>query len=506
MRRLYLTVQTSDSIVTYEPNVIHMNSRIRDWRPGRVLVVGDVMLDRYWSGPAARISPEAPVPVVHVSEEFERVGGAANVAANIVALGMDADLIGGAGNDPASARLQELCDACGIAAEFVCGPKCETTVKLRVMSQHQQLLRLDFEAYVPIYDVEHLHQVFAKKLNEADIVVLSDYGKGFVADSRTLIAAAQVADKRVIVDPKSTDFSRYSGAYLITPNFAEFEATVGKCDNEAEIEERGANLCRNHNFEAVLVTRGEHGMTLVSPNFAAITLNAQARDVFDVTGAGDTVCAVVSAALAAGVELADAVVYANSAAGVAVGKMGTAIVTTEELENALQASAEPQTNGVVDIQELLPQISAAKRRGERIVMTNGCFDILHAGHVAYLKLAKALGSRLVVALNSDKSVARLKGAGRPIHQLTDRMAIVSALACVDWVISFDEDDPGALVEAINPDVLAKGGDYNIEDIVGGDHVLANGGEVRTLPYVDGLSSSAIIEKLVAQGTVKAGKR
>lgn len=239
-------------------------------------------------------------------------------------------------------------------------------------------------------------------------------------------------------------------------------------------------------------------MTLVSPNFAPITLKAQARDVFDVTGAGDTVCAVVSAALAAGVELADAVVYANAAAGVAVGKMGTAIVSIEELEHALISSAVPQSTGVMSLPELLPQLIAARRRGERIVMTNGCFDILHAGHVAYLQLAQALGSRLVVALNSDRSVARLKGVGRPIHRLANRMAIVSSLACVDWVISFDEDDPRLLVEAISPDVLVKGGDYNVDDIVGGEYVLANGGEVRTVPYVDGLSSSAIIEKLLAE--------
>lgn len=461
-------------------------------------MVGDVMLDRYWSGATARISPEAPVPVVRVTEESERVGGAANVSANVVALGMDCDLIGGTGSDPAAERLQELCDACGIAAEFIRDPKCETTVKLRVMSQHQQLLRLDFEAQVPGYDVEGLRQTFTKKLGDADIVILSDYGKGFIADSRSLIAAAQVAGKRVIVDPKSTDFSRYVGAYLITPNIAEFEAAVGKCNSEQDIYERGTSLCRTNHFEAALITRGEHGMTLVSPNFAPITLKAQARDVFDVTGAGDTVCAVVSAALAAGVELADAVVYANAAAGVAVGKMGTAIVSIEELEHALISSAVPQSTGVMSLPELLPQLIAARRRGERIVMTNGCFDILHAGHVAYLQLAQALGSRLVVALNSDRSVARLKGVGRPIHRLANRMAIVSSLACVDWVISFDEDDPRLLVEAISPDVLVKGGDYNVDDIVGGEYVLANGGEVRTVPYVDGLSSSAIIEKLLAE--------
>ena len=469
------------------------------------MVVGDVMLDRYWSGPTIRISPEAPVPVVRVAHESERVGGAANVAANVAALGLAADLIGGTGSDPAAERLQELCDSCGIVTEFIGNPNCATTLKLRVVSQHQQLLRLDFEAEQPVHDARRLQEVFANKLGDADIVILSDYGKGFLADSRSLIAAAKVAGKRVIVDPKSTDFSRYFGAFLITPNIAEFEACVGKCDSDQEIYDRGARLCQDNDFEAVLITRGEHGMTLASPNFTPITLKAQARDVFDVTGAGDTVCAAVSAALAGGTDLADAMVYANAAAGVAVGKMGTATVTIDELEHALSLTAAPHRTGVVTLPELLPQLIASRGRGERIVMTNGCFDILHAGHVAYLQQAKSLGSRLIVALNSDRSVSRLKGVGRPIHQLPDRMAIVSSLASVDWVISFDEDDPGSLVEAISPDVLVKGGDYNVDDIVGGKHVLANGGEVRTVAYVDGLSSSAIIEKLVAEHAAKAGK-
>jgi len=469
-------------------------------------VVGDVMLDRYWGGVTSRISPEAPVPVVRVEEKFERVGGAANVSANIVALGMESDLIGGVGDDYAAKRLKELCGECGITAELIRNPECETTVKLRVMSQHQQLLRLDFEHQMPKYDVEDFQRIFVAMLDNVDIVVLSDYGKGFIANSQSLIAAAQLAEKRVIVDPKSNDFSRYSGAYLITPNFVEFEAAVGKCNSEKEIYERGADLCRANKFEAVLITRGEHGMTLVSPSFAPITLEAQARDIFDVTGAGDTVCAVVSAALAAGVELVDAVIYANAAAGVAVGKMGTAVVSKQELEHALLSTAVPQSSGIVSIQELLPQLIDARNRGERIAMTNGCFDILHAGHVTYLQQARALGSRLVVALNSDKSVARLKGDGRPIHRLENRMAVVSSLACVDWVVHFDEDDPRSLVEAINPDVLVKGGDYNVDDIVGGRYVLENGGEVCTIPYVDGLSSSATIEKLLADYAMKVAER
>ena len=483
-----------------------MKLRIRDLRTGRVLVVGDVMLDQYWSGPTVRISPEAPVPVVRIAEQNERVGGAANVAANIVALGATADLIGGTGDDAPGERLQRLCNALGIHTEFVRDPITETIVKLRVISQHQQLLRLDFETERPPYDAVRLQKAFANKLDEADIVVLSDYGKGFIGDSRTLIIAAREAGKRVVVDPKSSNFSRYAGAFMVTPNYAEFEACVGKCNSEQDIFDRGSKLCEDNEIEALLITRGEHGMTLVSPSRAPITLAANAREVFDVTGAGDTVCAVVSACLAADAELVDAVVYANAAAGVAVGKLGTATVSIDELEDALSSTGEPQVAGIVSVPELLPELVESRHRGERIVMTNGCFDIIHAGHVAYLEQAKALGSRLVVALNTDASVARIKGAGRPINNLADRMAIVGSLASVDWVISFDEDDPNLLVKALSPDVLVKGGDYEADEIAGGTHVLATGGEVRVLPFIEGLSTTVILEKLVEEQAAKANKQ
>lgn len=473
-----------------------MTTRIRDLRQGNVLIVGDVMLDRYWDGVTKRISPEAPVPVVTVQGKRERVGGAANVAANVVALGAAAVLIGGTGNDKSAERLEELCNAGGIATNFVRDADLETTVKLRILSQHQQLLRLDFESDHRLSDLAALEKVFLAKLPAADIVVLSDYGKGFLAGSQALIGAARAANKRVIVDPKSDDFSRYAGAFMVTPNFAEFEACVGRCDKEQDVFKRGAALCEANDIGALLITRGRQGMTLVAPNRSPLTLTAKARDVFDVTGAGDTVCAVLAASLAAGAELAEAVKYANAAAGVVVGKLGTATVSVEELELALFGVSTPAI-GIVTLSELLPQLTEARAREERIVMTNGCFDIIHAGHVAYLQQAKALGSKLVVALNSDASVSRLKGPPRPIHPLVDRMVVVSALTPVDWVISFDEDDPGALVESISPDVLVKGGDYRVDDIVGAEYVLSTGGEVLALPLVKGLSTTAIIEKLNA---------
>jgi D-beta-D-heptose 7-phosphate kinase / D-beta-D-heptose 1-phosphate adenosyltransferase len=476
-----------------------MNRRIRDWQEAKVLVVGDVMLDQYWDGTTLRISPEAPVPIVKVHQESERAGGAANVAANIVALDIQAELIGSVGRDAAGQTLRRLCADLNISADLICSETNRTTVKLRVISQHQQLLRLDFEADGATYDNKTLLKHFNDKLPDADIVVVSDYGKGFVSDCRSLIIAAKAAGKRVIVDPKSNDFSNYSGAYLVTPNYLEFEACVGSCINEQDIIERGENLCRDHDIGALLITRGELGMILVSPHRESISLAAQARDVFDVTGAGDTVCAVVASALAAGEELHHAMIYANMAASIVVGKLGTASVTRAELEHGYEIGDE-MAEETATLLNLFPEIMAARARGERLVMTNGCFDILHAGHVTYLTQAKALGTRLIVALNSDASVTRLKGTGRPVHRLEDRIRVMRALSAVDWVVSFDEDTPLNLIEKINPDVLVKGGDYKPDEIVGAAHVRQSGGEVVVLPFVSGLSTSGIVAKLGAQLT------
>lgn len=467
---------------------------------GNVLVVGDVMLDRYWSGQTRRISPEAPVPVVRVSEENERVGGAANVAANVAAMDGKVALIGGVGTDPAANRLEHLCRALGIEVVFVSDPTVETTVKLRVMSQHQQLLRLDFESEQVRYASAEIETLFRGKVAAADVVVLSDYDKGLLRDSRTLIAIAREAGKPVIVDPKSVDYERYAGATLITPNYAEFEACVGRCRDDVDIVDRARELCRQHGLESLLITRGERGMVLVRGDEEPLVLGADARDVFDVTGAGDTVCAALASALAGGMELADAVRFANTAAGIAVGKSGTATVSLDEIARACAKSDGGTTTGAILADDALESVvQSARERGERIVMTNGCFDILHAGHVTYLNQAKALGTRLLVAVNSDASVGRLKGPGRPVHKLADRMAVLAALGAVDWVVSFDEDTPADLVRRVNPHVLVKGGDYAVADIVGGDYVLSIGGEVLSLPLVDGLSTSNVLARLADGG-------
>jgi D-beta-D-heptose 7-phosphate kinase/D-beta-D-heptose 1-phosphate adenosyltransferase len=306
---------------------------------------------------------------------------------------------------------------------------------------------------------------------------------------------AKQLKKPVLVDPKGSDFSIYQQATLITPNLSEFEAVVGRCTDQQQIVERGVNLLSQLELEALLVTRGEHGMTLLTKDQEPLHLPTHAREVFDVTGAGDTVISVLAASLAAKKSLAEATQLANIGAGIVVGKMGTATVNTEELSNALHGPRAHQ-KGVCSLIELLKERTAAKQNGEKIVATNGCFDILHPGHVRYLQQAKTLGDRLVVLVNSDASVQRLKGPERPVNKLDHRMEMLAALECVDWVVEFEQDTPKEVIDQLLPDILVKGGDYtDITSIAGHESVLANGGEVKILSFIEGHSTTAIIQTI-----------
>lgn len=458
-----------------------------------VLVVGDVMLDRYWHGSTSRISPEAPVPVVKVEQIEDRPGGAANVALNIAALGAPAALIGVTGADEAADSLAASLASAGVTTRFQRIASQPTIVKLRVMSRHQQLLRMDFEEPFAT-DARALAGDVAALLDGIKVLVLSDYGKGALRNHQELIRLARDKGIPVLADPKGKDFGIYRGASLITPNLSEFEAIVGPCADEQELVAKGATLMRELELDALLVTRGEHGMTLLRPGQPALHLPARAREVFDVTGAGDTVISTLAAALAAGEELPQAVALANLAAGIVVGKLGTAAISAPELRRAVQRE-EGSERGVLTLEQLLSSVEDARAQGEKIVFTNGCFDILHAGHVTYLEQARAQGDRLVVAINDDASVSRLKGPGRPINSVDRRMAVLAGLESVDWVVSFSEDTPERLLRLVKPDVLVKGGDYGIDQVVGADIVRAYGGEVRVLGLVENSSTTAIVEKI-----------
>lgn len=453
------------------------------------------MLDQYLFGATSRISPEAPVPVVHVQETDNRPGGAANVAVNLASLGASTRLIGAVGDDGAAKTLESILGGQGIRCDFARVNDRPTITKTRVQSRGQQLIRLDQENAAALRD-SSLTELLASALDGAGAAILSDYGKGALTDVSAMIGLCREAGVPVLVDPKGRDFNKYRGASLITPNQGEFEAVAGECATDAELAERGWQMVEDFDLTALLVTRSEKGMMLLESGNEPVFLSTQAREVFDVTGAGDTVIATLAGALASGQDLAASAALANLAAGLVVRKIGVATVTPGEIQVAMHQRGQGG-RGLVNKGELDVLVSDARQRGERVVMTNGCFDILHAGHVAYLEEAKSLGDRLVVAVNDDDSVRRLKGESRPINALDDRMLVLAGLAAVDWVIPFAEDTPAELIAAVLPDVLVKGGDYEPEEIAGGKDVLRNGGEVRVLSFRDGHSTSRIIEKLRA---------
>ncbi|MEM9103440.1 MAG: bifunctional D-glycero-beta-D-manno-heptose-7-phosphate kinase/D-glycero-beta-D-manno-heptose 1-phosphate adenylyltransferase HldE [Pseudomonadota bacterium] len=472
-----------------------MKVKFPHFSQANILIVGDVMLDRYWHGGTSRVSPEAPVPVVKVDQIEERPGGAGNVALNISSLGSQVSLIGLTGCDEAATALQTSLEAANVRCDFQVLDDKPTITKLRVISRHQQLIRLDFEE--PFHDAEDadLAVILDKNLPNSDAVIFSDYAKGALHHVEPLITQAKKHGIPILVDPKGADFARYRGATIVTPNLHEFEAVVGTCSSEQDLVEKGIALLKQHQWEALLVTRGEQGMTLLREGKPELHLPAKAREVYDVTGAGDTVIATLAAALAAGDDMESAVALANLAAGIVVGKLGTAAISVPELRRALQQEGGCGGYGVMQSEQLAIAIEDAKTQGEKIVMTNGCFDILHAGHVAYLEEAKALGDRLIVAVNGDNSVTRLKGEGRPVNPVERRMAVLAGLGAVDWVVPFDEDTPENLINHLLPDVLVKGGDYKVEEIAGHRGVLANGGEVKILCFEDGVSTTAIIQDI-----------
>jgi D-beta-D-heptose 7-phosphate kinase/D-beta-D-heptose 1-phosphate adenosyltransferase len=468
-----------------------------DFSGAKVLVVGDVMLDQYWHGAASRISPEAPVPVVHINRVDERPGGAANVAIGVAALGATTRLLGLTGNDIAATILSNLLSKEGVDYYFEKIHDHHTITKLRVLSRNHQMIRLDQEKQFlqAVVALDALQDHYDRLLDGMEVVILSDYGKGTLAQSTRLIEKARAKNIRVLVDPKSTDFSIYRGASVITPNLKEFEAVVGACPNTDVLIQKAVKLLQEHQIESMVITRSEKGLSVIFANGETAHVPAVAREVHDVTGAGDTVVAVLGVALAAGMSLVDAASLGNIAAGIVVGKLGAATVTVAELESVL-GKDENITLGVMSEESLLAAVRRSRAKGERIVFTNGCFDILHAGHVLYLEQAKRLGDRVIVAVNSDESISRLKGPTRPINPLENRLQVLSGLRSVDWVVPFSDDTPERLIKKIVPDIMVKGGDYqDLEALPGALFVLSQGGEVRTLGLKEGLSTTHLISMI-----------
>lgn len=470
----------------------------------RVLCVGDVMVDFFVYGKADRLSPEAPVPVFHQHHVMESLGGAGNVARNMASLGGRVHFVGVRGDDVSGAAVERLfADLQGATCSFVMDPHRPTTTKTRYLCQNQQLLRVDQELVSPIdADLENrLKGDVLQILPQMTVVVLSDYGKGVLTPSllRAIIGAANRLSIPVIVDPKGTDYSIYRGAFLLTPNLKELkDGARMPVDTDDDVVAAAQFLQKTYDIQNVLATRSEKGMTLVTAHGTVTHIPADALDVYDVSGAGDTVVATLAAAIGAGASLADGAFLANRAASIVVGKVGTAVVSPSDIEESVHRRTSSETHDKIqDLKQLEQTVIAWRRKGYRIGFTNGCFDLLHPGHVEQLQKARLLCDRLILGLNSDESVRRLKGPTRPVQSSQNRAVVLSALECVDGVVVFDGDTPLSLILALKPDVLIKGADYTVADMVGSKEVLSWGGSVQTVPTVMGHSTSRIIEKILS---------
>ncbi len=479
---------------SHESDLIALIGRLPS---SRVVCVGDLMLDAYVEGTVERVSPEAPVPVLAVRREGTMPGGAGNVAMNLAALGVGADVVGVVGDDPDGKRLQALL---GDSGRLVASDHRRTTLKTRYLAAGQQLLRADRDDTAALSggEVAAITDTVRQALEGVGVLVLSDYGKGVVCQPviDAVLKAAGACGVPVVVDPKGSDFARYRGADVVTPNRAELSAASGVAvDGDESAVAAARTVIDRCGIGAVLATRGEKGMTLVTAS-AVHHLAAQAREVFDVVGAGDTVVAVFAAGLGAGAPLERAAELANIAAGLVVAKVGTAVVRPEELFTALQDSTLHSLEAkILPRASVMDRAEAWRRKNMRVGFTNGCFDILHPGHVSLLAQARAGCDRLVVGLNSDASVARLKGPDRPVQPQTSRAIVLASLSSVDAIVIFDEDTPLDLITALRPDVLVKGADYSLDQVVGASEMAAWGGEVLLADIVDGHSTSQTISRI-----------
>jgi D-beta-D-heptose 7-phosphate kinase/D-beta-D-heptose 1-phosphate adenosyltransferase len=465
-----------------------------------VLLIGDVMLDRYLAGSVDRISPEAPVPVLRIRSEFVRPGGVGNVAANIVAMGGNCRLLGAVGADEAARQLRDALGQEGVPpGDLVELPGLPTTTKTRLLAGPTQLARFDREDDANAFGP---HEAYCARIEqllpECSLVVLSDYAKGMCSEPlcRFVIAQARNASLPVIVDPKGRTYDKYAGASVITPNRREASEATGLSITTVDDALRAGRMVQSrHDIRAVVVTLGDKGMAIVDGENASV-IPGHPRQVFDVTGAGDTVVAVLAVMIAEGIPLAEACVFANAAGALQVSRVGTSRISRTEVEDSLCEREARAHTKVVRLPALVQKVAQARAEGKRIGFTNGCFDILHHGHVALLEAAAHECDVLIVAVNSDASVTRLKGAPRPFVTSVDRQAVLAGLQSVAWVCDFEADSPLELIRAIQPDVLIKGGDYSGSTIVGADIVLARGGRVVTPVFVNGVSSSNIVDRVV----------
>ncbi len=474
-----------------------------------VLVVGDVMIDRYIVGDVERISPEAPVPVLRQAREYSRPGGAANVAMNLAGLGLKTTLAGFVGNDAYAAELRALMQGAGVDASALVQGSQPTIAKTRVVSRTQQLMRIDVESreQPSAEDAAALQTRAVAAVAGADAVILSDYAKGALSNAlcRAVIDAARAKGIPVLADPKTRDLSKYAGATTVCPNLQELSAATGVDVHATDaLLDAGRELLATLDIDFLTVTMSEKGIRVLRRSGPdEYHSPARAREVFDVSGAGDTVIATLAASLAGGLGTESAVELANVAAGIVVAKLGTVPVAAHEIVGALTVSSGVAfTDKVLDRGRAIARVAEWRASGEKIVFTNGCFDLIHIGHITLLEDCRRFGSKLVVGMNTDASVSRLKGPTRPIVSENERTKVMAALGSVDLVTLFDEPTPMELIVAMKPDVLVKGGDYSVETVVGHEVVIAGGGRVEIVPTVEGFSTSNIVKKMVEGAAAK----
>lgn len=475
----------------------------------RVLCIGDVMMDRFIYGSIERISPEAPIPVLLTKREKHTLGGAGNVVANLAALGVHATLVATVGDDAAGADVKKQLEELGVLAEFKTSSSLSTTVKSRFVCGTQQMLRVDCEKTMPISaDIEdEIISRIEKLIPNMGAVILSDYQKGMLTD-KIIVAAIGCANrhnKPVIVDPKGNDFLRYRGATVITPNRKELEVVSGmKTGTDDEVRVAAIKLIMDCDIETVLATRSKDGMSLISKEATPVHIPAKVREIYDVSGAGDTVVAVFAVGMAVGLPIRNAALLANIAAGIVVGKPGTATVRSDEIRAMLEEnivmekpSSALKATKLATLQKAATQAERLRVRGLKVGFTNGCFDLLHSGHLSTMRQAKAVCDFLIVAINSDASVKRLKGNSRPVQNQDTRVDILSALDMVDMVVVFDEDTPITLLKEIKPDLLVKGGQYKLEEVVGYDLVMSYGGKIVRADMEEGFSTTDIVNRMAS---------
>ncbi len=478
-----------------------MKIDISKFKDCHILVVGDLMIDEYLWGEVDRISPEAPVQIVSVNTEEITLGGSGNVVNNLIALGARVSVVGVIGAGANGKLLRDRLNDLGVDTQgLVVEPNRPTTRKTRIIAAQQQVLRLDRETKIEISDktLKAISGSLKKIIPEVDLVLISDYGKGMVTKSliSKITADARKHGKLTIVDPKGLDFTKYSGVHLVTPNKKEASLASGiEIVDDSSMFEAGQRLLQITGAERVLITCGKEGMAYIDPNGELQKISTKARQVYDVSGAGDTALALLGLSLAAEIPFDEAVTLANLAAGIVVGKVGTATVSKRELAAALHIITDDTLSKQTNLKGLSQLSSDLKKKGKRIVLTNGCFDVLHVGHIKLLSASKQLGDILIVAIDDDDSVRRLKGPQRPVISANERIRIISALDNVDYVILFSYGELEKIIEAARPDVLTKGSDYTVAEVQGHDIVEKHGGRVELIPITENISSTQVINNI-----------